>query len=411
MISYIVNNKYKITGIIFVCLVLSSFHQIIAQDLPPPPPVSPPAESTAEHGSKFQSLVDQSVELMRRGKFNEAIPILKEALELKPDSVIARYNLSMSLLNLGRAKEALNEINPAVISNPNSPLAYVGLGNVNKSLRRYGEAIEAYTRATNLDSHFIPAYLSLGTIHGQLGQFAESEKAFIEAVRLNPNDPHSLNGLGVARFRLGHHEEGLKFIAEAVRIFPKFTNAYINLGAFYKEIGRYEESIEAYSQVIRLVPKLPHPYLSRCLNFFYLGRGEEAAQDAKAYLDYTNWNGDLAQFMVITAVLGYRQAGLESEANRLLSQAPKRLEVMAWPFPVIRYLKGEMSTQEVFDLANNNDRMTEARVYLGIDLIRQGKQAEGILHLQWVKDNGNRRFVEYPMALAELSRLEKRATK
>ncbi|MCI0660705.1 MAG: hypothetical protein L0220_06500, partial [Acidobacteria bacterium] len=120
------------------------------------------------------------------------------------------------------------------------------------------------------------------------------------------------------------------------------------------------------------------------------------------------WNGDLAQFMVITAVLGYRQAGLNSEAEVLLSQAPKRLEVVAWPFPVISYLKGEMSAQQVVNLADNNDRMTEARVYLGIDLIRQGKQREGIAHLQWVKDHGNRRFVEYPMALAELNRIERK---
>jgi len=408
MIIYSVNDKYRLLGILLVCLVLSSFHQIIAQEPAPPSPVSPPAESTDEPSKKFQLLVDQGVESMRRGRFYEALPPLKEALELKPDSVIARYNLSMSLLSLGRVKEALSEISPAVKSNPKSPLVYLGLGNINKSMRRFGEAIEAYNKATSLDSNFITAYLNLGSLHSQLGQFAESEKAFIEAVRINPNDPTTLNGLGVARFRLGHLEEGLKFISEAVRIFPKYTNAYINLGSFYKELGRYEESIEAYSQAIKLVPKLPHTYLSRCLNYFYLGRGESAAQDAKAYLDYTNWSGDLAQIMVITAVLGYRKAGLNTEADILLSQAPKRLEVVAWPFPVIRYLKGELSAQEVINLADNNDRMTEARVYLGIDLIRQGKEAEGIAHLQWVKENGNRRFVEYPMAVAELNRIEKK---
>ncbi len=408
MINCIVWDKYQILGILCVCLVLFSFHHIIAQEPPPPSPVSPPVEATDESGRKFQALVDRGVELMKRGKFYDAIPPLKEALEIKPDSVIARYNLSMSLLSIGRPKEALNEISPAIKSNPKSPLVYLGLGNINKSLRRYGEAIEAYTRATTLDANFITAYLNLGSLHSQLGQFAESEKAFIEAVRINPNDPTTLNGLGVARFRLGNHEEGLKFISEAVRIFPKYTNAYINLGAFYKELGRYEESIEAYSEAIRLVPKLPHTYLSRSHNYFYLGKGEAAAEDAKAYLDYTNWNGDLAQFMVITAVLGYRQAGLNSEAEVLLSQAPKRLEVVAWPFPVISYLKGEMSAQQVVNLADNNDRMTEARVYLGIDLIRQGKQREGIAHLQWVKDHGNRRFVEYPMALAELNRIERK---
>jgi Flp pilus assembly protein TadD len=410
MSDYLLHKKYQISGILFVCLILS-FHNINAQEPPQPAATSPPSKSNDQSDQRYKSLVEQSTELMNRGYFRAAIPALKKALELKPDSVIARYNLSMSLLNLGYSKEALAEINSALKFDPKSPLAYVGLGNVNKSMRRYSEAIEAYTRATNLDGNFITAYLSLGSLHDQLGQYAESEKAFIEAVRINPNDPTILNSLGIARFRMGRHEEGLKFIEEAVRIFPKFTRAYLNLGTLYKELGRYEESIEAYSQVIRLVPKLPHPYLNRCLDYFYLGRSEAAAQDAKAYLDYTNWNENLAQFMVIIAVLGYRQAGLQIDANILLSQAPKRLEVAAWPFPVIRYLRGEMSVQEVFDLANTSERMIEARVYLGIDLIRQGKHAEAIPYLQWARENGDRKDVEYQMALAELSRIEKSATK
>lgn len=35
--------------------------------------------------------------------------------------------------------------------------------------------------------------------------------------------------------------------------------------------------------------------------------------------------------------------------------------------------------------------------------------AEALKHLRWVKEHGNKLFVEYPLALSEISRIEKSA--
>ena len=42
-----------------------------------------------------------------------------------------------------------------------------------------------------------------------------------------------------------------------------------------------------------------------------------------------------------------------------------------------------------------------------MDLSLTGRREEALLHLRWVKENGNQNFVEYPLALAELGRLAK----
>jgi hypothetical protein len=36
----------------------------------------------------------------------------------------------------------------------------------------------------------------------------------------------------------------------------------------------------------------------------------------------------------------------------------------------------------------------------------KGERDAALEHLRWVRDNGNRRFVEYEMALAEIAKLE-----
>ena len=57
--------------------------------------------------------------------------------------------------------------------------------------------------------------------------------------------------------------------------------------------------------------------------------------------------------------------------------------------------------------AKDNDQQTEARCNIGLDLIGSGKQPEGLSHLRWVEEKGNKDFVEYNLALTELNRLRR----
>ena len=43
---------------------------------------------------------------------------------------------------------------------------------------------------------------------------------------------------------------------------------------------------------------------------------------------------------------------------------------------------------------------------MGLALAVIGERGEALKHLQWVKENGNKSFVEFPAALMELRRLE-----
>jgi lipoprotein NlpI len=69
-------------------------------------------------------------------------------------------------------------------------------------------------------------------------------------------------------------------------------------------------------------------------------------------------------------------------------------------------LRKEISKEALLSSATDNDKMTEVRTYMGLALAVTGERQEALKHLQWVKENGNKSFVEFPAALAELRRLE-----
>jgi eukaryotic-like serine/threonine-protein kinase len=78
---------------------------------PPPPATSPPPPPPPAAGSG-KELTDRSTQLMREGRFGEALPIAQQALQKLQGSgdlyeAYANYNVGRSLIELGRCDEGL----------------------------------------------------------------------------------------------------------------------------------------------------------------------------------------------------------------------------------------------------------------------------------------------------------------
>lgn len=128
-------------------------------------------------------------------------------------------------------------------------------------------------------------------------------------------------------------------------------------------------------------------------------------------LELKGWRDDSAVYMMMTAHFGYRLEHNDAEAEAILKKAVTIVDHNEWPYPVIRYLLHEITAKELLAQANDSDKQTEAHTYLGLDLSLTGKRDEAITHLRWVKEKGNKHFYEYPVATAELERLEKTSGK
>jgi len=91
------------------------------------------------------ALNDRAFQLQKLGKHEEAEPLLRRALELKPDYAYALYNLGWSLVAQGKARDALGPLSRSAELQPGrwEPLqrlseAYALLGETDKA-REYEE--------------------------------------------------------------------------------------------------------------------------------------------------------------------------------------------------------------------------------------------------------------------------------
>ena len=91
---------------------------------------------------------------------------------------------------------------------------------------------------------------------------------------------------------------------------------------------------------------------------------------------------------VIVGYLGLRQAGKAAEATTFLATWGPKADSTAWPFPVIKFLGHTLTATALLAQATDDNKMTEARTYVALDLIYAGTPQAARPHLEWVKLHG-----------------------
>jgi tetratricopeptide (TPR) repeat protein len=240
--------------------------------------------------------------------------------------------------------------------------------------------------------------------------YVDAERAYKLASKLAPNDERPFEGLGNIYLDQGRNEEAVLAYRKAIELKPKNPSAFENLGDAYYRLGRYQESIDASTQSVRLDPKPPGPYWTLTWANITIGEGETAGRMAQAFI--YRWRplfeGEAPYYITFAGYLGYREARRTEEARQVLAMPGKSSDCrdQNWVCRLLKYMRHEISAEQLLAEARDKGKMTEARTYIGIDLALSERRLEALPHLRWVEASGERTFTEYPLAKAWLKKLE-----
>lgn len=278
------------------------------------------------------------------------------------------------------------------------------LGGLLLNLSRPDDAEARLQKSISLDARFAPSVVSLGILKMN-DDSEEAKKLFQSAIEIDPRNYLAHYNLALALVRENLVEQAITSFKQSISLKPDMALAYMNLGYAYRQTGQEDDAIETFRQGLRVNPK--EAYFYRALGYIYWqrGQGQFAANDAINYLRIKGWREEHSQYMVLMKYFGLRQAGRAADAARVLEEAEARLDTSSWPYPVFKYLQHALTLQELLALATDNDKLTEVHAYSGLELSLNGERADALEHLRWVKENGNKKFVEYLLALAEMYRI------
>ena len=120
---------------------------------------------------------------------------------------------------------------------------------------------------------------------------------------------------------------------------------------------------------------------NRAWDYLYAGQqGAAAATDARSFLRTAGWRISVRRSWCWWHTWA-RQSG--AEARGILDEATGRLNTAAWPYPIVAYMRGELTADRLMEIAATNDQKTEAHTYLGMDLLLRGRAQDAREHFVW----------------------------
>jgi tetratricopeptide (TPR) repeat protein len=145
--------------------------------------------------------------LSTRGRTEEAVVHLRQAVELNPAFAKAHYDLGLVLAQRGRDDEAMAQYQAAVETDPTLAIAQCNFGNALSRRGRFDEAMVHYQTALDVNPNLVEAQYNLGAALVCRGRFDEAVACFRTALLLaeqqNNRPMAAAARAGIARFEAG----------------------------------------------------------------------------------------------------------------------------------------------------------------------------------------------------------------
>lgn len=141
--------------------------------------------------------------------YTQAIAYYKQALEINPDFILARYNLTRAYINLGKNMEGFIELEKAI-----------GIEGLLTSRAKDGPTEKELKEVIKQNKEYGGIFNELAMLFSKYNRFEVTEKIFLRAAELYPNNVETRFNLGVLYYNLGLYDKANAQWNSALKINP-----------------------------------------------------------------------------------------------------------------------------------------------------------------------------------------------
>lgn len=244
----------------------------------------------------MEARINKAAVLEELGRYDEAISILREAIETAPPDIpqysgILWADLGSVLETKGDHDEALSALDNATNLDPGNEVAWKTKARVLRSLSLSADADAALARAEELRCN-ASAASKCDTLEGCIaqgnelslnGSTDEALCAFKKAIDLDPESVEAWTRKGYALTRLAFsnnesfsYDESLAAFEKATTLNSSYASAWSGKGSVLSTLGRYEDSLEAYNISLELDPQQTWIHVGKANALWKLGQYNES---------------------------------------------------------------------------------------------------------------------------------------
>ena len=201
-----------------------------------------------------------------------------------PARVSALLQEGTQLIELGRLDEAETVLEELVDLDPTSALGYAELGRAQALNRRWLRAEVSLRKARQLGQADLRTLVFLGSALWENTKFEESETVFQEAIERYPGSPFPKSQLGRLWLWQGRYEEAVGYLRQAAARNPA-PDVFLDLADALRGAGETDEAILAYEQAIRRAPDLMKAHYGLAQLLQQKGESERAQRHLERFYE------------------------------------------------------------------------------------------------------------------------------
>jgi tetratricopeptide (TPR) repeat protein len=179
----------------------------------------------------------------------------------------------------GRLDEGLSMLREAVALSPEVPRFHYKLGVALQDAGELGAAADAYRRAIGLDAGYAEAYNNLGCVQQLQGDLDAALASYRRALLLKPSLPQASQNVAGLTGDTATARAAIEGYQRSASENPRDPYPLVNLGNTYRELGRHREAIEAFGLALERSPLLAEAHFARALGRLLCGDYLEGWQD------------------------------------------------------------------------------------------------------------------------------------
>jgi tetratricopeptide (TPR) repeat protein len=235
----------------------------------------------------------------------------------------AAYNAGCDLLAHGKPDEAMKLLRRAIELQPAFALPYNTIASMLLQKGLPDEALPLLQEAISLRRDFPEAHYNLGTILLAKGRTAEALEHFQRSADLQPKDAAAQYNFGKILLQVGLPQSALVYLQKSVSLRPDFAEAQHELGNALEMSGRDAEAVAHYQKALELRPN----FVQACNNLAWilatasdasLRNGPKAVELAQRA---NTLSGGQNSVILGTLAAAYAQAGQFGEAVKTIEKA------------------------------------------------------------------------------------------
>jgi tetratricopeptide (TPR) repeat protein len=167
--------------------------------------------------------IERADQLAQQGRMDEAVQVLRGAVQAAPDSYKARLQLARALVRTGNTAGAEEQLRAALRLEPDSFEILAELGVLLQRRGAYREAAECYQRVLDLQPAEAMAHFHLANCREQLGDRAGAIASLRTATRCKPEFTLAHKVLGRLLAEMNQDAEAEEQLQYALRLKPADT--------------------------------------------------------------------------------------------------------------------------------------------------------------------------------------------